>query len=136
MFQFLPFILGLATGSATVRVARSKQARQGLDRARAGIKALEHPGSSLRSAALSSLEALEQGSARLRAKMDTAPAAEAPVEPSAPAAPAAATRKARTPRRASPAPAAAAAEKPARAPRRKKAASPATESTTKPQAES
>lgn len=134
MFQFLPFLLGLATGSAAVRVARSKQARQGLDRARAGIKALEHPGSSLRSAALSSLEALEQGSARLRAKMDTAPAAEAAVEPSAPAAPAAAARKTRAPRRAAPAPAAA--EKPARAPRRKKAASPAAESTTKPQAES
>lgn len=69
MFQFLPFMLGLMTGSVAVRAARSQRARQGLERARASARALEHPIDDLRTAASSSLAAIERGTARLREKI-------------------------------------------------------------------
>lgn len=87
MFQFLPFMLGLMTGSVAVRAARSQRARQGLERARASARTLEHPIDGLRTAATTGLVAIEHGSARLREKI--APAAPAP----APAAPTRTPRK-------------------------------------------
>ncbi len=98
MLQFLPFVLGILSGSAAVKAARSRQAREGFTRARASLgkagsqlrEGFAGSGSSVRQATVSGLAALEQGSARLREKLEATEASEqaAPVaaEAAAPAA--------------------------------------------------
>lgn len=60
MPNFLPFTLGILAGSLAVRLARSRRAKQGLQRA----------GSTLRGATVSGLNSLEQTSAKVRARLE------------------------------------------------------------------
>lgn len=136
MLQFLPFVLGILSGSAAVKAARSRQAREGFNRARASLgkagsqlrEGFAGSGSSVRQATVSGLAALEQGSARLREKLEATEASEqaAPVaaEAGAPAV-AAITPAARKPRVRKPATTDAAApakpKKPATAPKKDEA---------------
>ncbi len=111
MLQFLPFVLGILSGSAAVKAARSRKAREGVALARAGLEktgqrlreGLGQSSSTLRDATLSSLSAIEQGSARLREKLEAnAPAS---IQPAliTPAAEPAAKPAARKPRARKPA---------------------------------
>lgn len=92
MFQLIPFALGIVSGAIAVRVARSGKAREGLAIACDGLQKTR---SSLRNATVSGLEALEQGSAKVREKL-SAPADEVPTNDTpAVTAPAAAAAKPR-----------------------------------------
>lgn len=70
MFPLFPFVVGVLTGAVAVKLLRSEHTRQELEKAQ----------SSLRDATLSGLEAIEQASARARARLG-----EGGAEPGAPA---------------------------------------------------
>ena len=88
MFPLLPFAAGLLTGVAAIKLIRNEKAKKQLDKAQ----------DRLREATVSSLATLEQSSARLRDKLQTAPPAAAPAQDAeAPAAAAKAAKPARKP---------------------------------------
>lgn len=59
MFPFFPFIAGVLTGAAVLRLAKSGTTQAGLDKAQ----------TTLRSATVSGLEAIEQASGRARQRI-------------------------------------------------------------------
>lgn len=61
MFHLLPFTVGLLAGAAAVKMVKNDQAKNQLDKAQ----------NTLLRATVSSLSAIEQSSARLRAKLAT-----------------------------------------------------------------
>ncbi|WP_238996003.1 hypothetical protein [Azotobacter chroococcum] len=70
MFHIIPFAVGIVTGAVILKLLRSDKTQEGLEKAQGG----------LRSATVSSLEAIESASAKARARL-----AEKPAEPEAPA---------------------------------------------------
>ena len=60
MFPLLPFAVGLLTGAAGIRLLRNEKAKKQLDKAQ----------DRLREATVSSLNAIETSSARLRTRLD------------------------------------------------------------------
>ena len=81
MFPLLPFAVGLLTGAASIRLLRNEKAKKQLDKAQ----------DRLREATVSSLNAIETSSARLRTRLDQTSDAAPPVAvaktPRKPAAP-------------------------------------------------
>ena len=83
MFPLLPFVAGVVTGAVALRLLRTDKTRGSLEKAQ----------DSLRSATVSSLEAIENASARARQRLAApAPAGDAATAPASTTA-AAATRK-------------------------------------------
>lgn len=70
MFPLLPFAAGLLTGVAAIKLIRNEKAKKQLDKAQ----------DRLREATVSSLATLEQSSARLRDKLQTATPDAVPVQ--------------------------------------------------------
>ena len=69
MFHLLPFAVGLLAGVVTVKVVKNDQTKRQLEKAQASLK----------KATVSSLNVIEQSSARLRSKLaESAEQAEAP----------------------------------------------------------
>ncbi|MFT3848554.1 MAG: hypothetical protein QM739_07680 [Propionivibrio sp.] len=97
MFHLLPFAVGLLAGAVTVKMVKNDQTKKQLEKAQASLK----------KATVSSLNVIEQSSARLRSKLAEQAAVPAAVIADAPT-PAKAPRKR--------APASKAAAKPAKAP--------------------
>lgn len=85
MFPLLPFAAGLLTGVAAIKLIRNDKAKKQLDKAQ----------DRLREATVSGLATLEHSSARLRDKLQAAPAAAPAAE--TPAAAAKAAKPARKP---------------------------------------
>ena len=83
MFPLLPFAVGLLTGAAGIRLLRNEKAQKQLDKAQ----------DRLREATVSSLNAIENSSARLRSRLDQ------PAEATPPAAIAKTPRKPAAPRK-------------------------------------
>lgn len=86
MFHLLPFAVGLLAGAVTVKMVKNDQAKKQLEKAQ----------DSLRRATVSSLNAIEQSSARLRSKLAEpveAPAPALAVEAAPASAPAKSPRK-------------------------------------------
>ncbi|MFT3759642.1 hypothetical protein [Thauera sp.] len=87
MFPLLPFVAGVLTGAVALRLAKADKTKAGVEagveKARAGMEKAQ---GTLRGAAVSSLEAIENASARARKRLsaEEAPAADA-VEDAAPA---------------------------------------------------
>ncbi|GAB3467587.1 hypothetical protein [Azotobacter salinestris] len=59
MFHIIPFAVGVVTGAALLKLFKSEKTQEGLDKAQGG----------LRGATVSSLEAIENASARARARL-------------------------------------------------------------------
>lgn len=59
MFHIIPFAVGVVTGAALLKLFKSEKTQEGLDKAQDG----------LRGATVSSLEAIENASARARARL-------------------------------------------------------------------
>jgi hypothetical protein len=82
MFPLLPFAVGLITGAASVRLLRNEKTKKQLAKAQ----------DRLREATVTSLNAIETSSARLRTRLDQ-PVEAAPPATEAPRRPAAARKK-------------------------------------------
>lgn len=87
MYPLLPFAAGMLAGAVVLRLLKTDTTKAGLAKAQRG----------LRDATVSSLETIENASARARVRL-TAPAPEA-AEPTAAVAPASKPRRARAPRK-------------------------------------